>query len=86
MNLKPTHFSPAVALLWGSLLLAGCQSPQKLPPSAWDYKVLQQPAAGFETELNKMAQEGWTPVGFAETVSDGAGRVRTALLKRPKIR
>lgn len=83
MNLKPMHLNLG-AFLSGSLLLAGCQSPQKSAPTAWEYKVLQFSAGRFETELNKMAQEGWAPVAFAETVSDGAGRVQTSLLKRPK--
>jgi len=82
MNLKRDL---SVALLSAStLLLAGCQSTQKPAQTAWEYKVLQYSAGRFETELNKMAQEGWTPVAFAETVSDGAGRIQTSLLKRPK--
>ena len=67
------------------LVVTGCQTVREPGASAWEYKVLQTTAGRFESDLNKMAQEGWIPVTFTESLDSSAGQwIRAALLKRLK--
>jgi hypothetical protein len=68
-----------------ALLVSGCQTVREPGPSMWEYKVLQTTAGRFESELNKMAQDGWIPVTFTQSLDASQGQwINGALLKRLK--
>ena len=73
-----------LTLAVSSTLLLGCRTPQE--HGRWEYKtitVYSDASSKVDPELNRLAQEGWSVVGFSRNL-DGGNFSSSFVLKRKK--